>query len=664
MNKIGGNDPCPCGSGKKYKHCHLNSETADMEGDTKDTEHKSEFDDLVKKYNSIQILGLLSALQLNPANHGRNYRFEQMIRRVLLQFNPDDERPLASWEKLKNIIEHYDEGKGYEDPLTNAFSEIAIFEEGNYIVYSGIYAGFTQILNQLTECIFLQKNNLNPDFIKICRDAIGVLLFMSNSAGRDADHSAYMYQKGITGNIEFPEYDKAVQFTDAVYFSKGFLEDICNKRRYEYSILQDFILSLNSEQLKDDDSENNVVNFKPLIEIEESILLYMPTGIVHALINFIYTKAKEYGCYDELLDSLYERQFYLSCLALSKANWLATDIELPSQNFKLPVKEKVFRFDHQKLAYVCFIEAGKTISVSPDERQSGGDPYQNRAIEVVRYLNNISPKQLMNVLCLYIIAEVAQEFYFMWSKPLSGNQSLALTYQELWTITHSDGTDSLTLWKFAKCYTRTNELTRIMSFGGTMDAYAIYRKNNGSLLHSDERNPIGGMLMIVNGSSDDFKREVQKQQNEHAVPIFYNGQLAYAKVTRYKDYAPIYIEREISKHLRLVVENYKMPVWITSNQSNAKSESFGSYISEAVAFWLNKMEAELAPFLNKQSFIQFELDIVLDEKLIKAEEFEIKNFIVDEIRIGCEVKAPVIQLSIPFEFIMQFICQTIRLIKY
>ena len=25
MSKIGRNDPCPCGSGKKYKHCHLGS---------------------------------------------------------------------------------------------------------------------------------------------------------------------------------------------------------------------------------------------------------------------------------------------------------------------------------------------------------------------------------------------------------------------------------------------------------------------------------------------------------------------------------------------------------------------------------------------------------------------------------------------------------------
>src|SRR5215213_1946043 len=27
MNKVGRNDPCPCGSGKKYKKCHLNKNT-------------------------------------------------------------------------------------------------------------------------------------------------------------------------------------------------------------------------------------------------------------------------------------------------------------------------------------------------------------------------------------------------------------------------------------------------------------------------------------------------------------------------------------------------------------------------------------------------------------------------------------------------------------
>lgn len=32
MGKIGRNDPCPCGSGKKYKKCHLGRDEGASEG--------------------------------------------------------------------------------------------------------------------------------------------------------------------------------------------------------------------------------------------------------------------------------------------------------------------------------------------------------------------------------------------------------------------------------------------------------------------------------------------------------------------------------------------------------------------------------------------------------------------------------------------------------
>jgi SEC-C motif len=654
MSKIGRNDLCPCGSGKKYKHCHLNKDGNFASGTATPNSAPAfmNFVELIKNYNSIQIIGLLGALQLNPVNHGRNFRFEQMIRETLLQFNPDDKRPLASWGTLKTTIENYETGKSYEDPLTNAFTEAAIFEEGNYVVYSGIYVGFTEILNQLTECIFLQKNNLNKEFVKKVRDAIGLLLFMSNSAAKDAGQDAYIYEEENTGDIELPEYDQAVRYTDAIYFPREFLTEVCTRHGYDHAIIEDFLLVPGSSELNDDDPDNNIVNFKPLIEVNNDIILYMPTGVANAIIDYIYSKAKVYNCYDELLDLLYARQFHLSCVALAKTGWLATDIELPPYKGTLSIEETVFQFDNQKLAYICYINSGKkVIAVDKSAESKQPDPYGSRTNEVVQYLSNINPKQPINVFCLYIIAEVAQDFYFMWSKPSAGNQSLALTYRELWTIAHSEKIDSLSLWKFAKCYSRTNELTRIMAMGGTMDAYAIYRKNHGSLLNSDDANPLGGMLMIVNGSSDDFRREVQKKENEHAVPIFYKGQLAYAKVTRFKDYAPIYIEREISNNFRIVIESYKMPIWITNTQTKLNKESWATYACEAVAFWLNKMVDQLSPFINKQSLIQFEIEIIADEKLLHAEEYVIKDVKPENIVLNSEVVAPTLKISVPFEFL-------------
>lgn len=654
MSKIGRNDTCPCGSGKKYKHCHLKQEN-NTTGVQADIPPSSEinFDSLLASNSSVQILGVLGALQLHPENHGRNVRFEQLCLETLRQFDPNDGKPKASWENLKEVVEHYIDGEAMEDPLANAYTEIAIFEQGNYIVYPGIYDGFTDILNLLTECIFLVKHNLNGDFVKKVRDAIGLLLFMSESVAHDAEHQPFIYQEGESDDIEFPTYDKTAQYVDAIYFTKAYLKEVCEAHGYDVNILEDFTVQPGAEELQNDNPDENIVNFKPLIAIKDGIILYMPTGILNALITYIYRKAKEHNCYDELTELLYERQFHLACVALARTGWLATDIKLPELKKTLPIKEAVFQFDNQKLGYVCYIKTGES-SVTTTKSISAArssDPYEDRTAEVVQFLSTLEAAQPFGVFCLYVIGETANDYYFMWAKPSAGNQSLALKYGELWTITHSSNVNSLTLWKFAKCYSRTNELARIMAMGGTMDAYAIYRKNHGSLLHSDEANPLGGIFMIVNGSSDDFRREVQNQQHEHAVPIFYQGQMAYAKVTRYKDYAPIYIEREVSNAFRIVIENYKMPIWLTNPQTKAGKESWGTYICEAVAFWLNKMEALLAPYLNEQSLIQFEIEIQVADELMKAEQFIIKEVALNDIKLACVIAAPAVRINIPFDYI-------------
>ena len=655
MGKIGRNDPCPCGSGKKYKQCHLKQLNNPIGTTARETTKGSpiNFDNLLTSHNSIQLLGILGALQLHPENHGGNFRFEQLCLATLRQFDPNDEKPLATWEKLKEGIENYTDGKEMEDPLSNAYTEIAIFEQGNYIVYPGIYDGFAEILNQLTECIFLHKHTLNNDFVKKVRAAIGLMLFMSESVAHEAGHVPFIYQEGESDDIEFPAYEKATQYIDAIYFTRSYLKEVCDAHGYDIDILEDFIVQPGTEEVQNDDPEENIVNFKPLVSVKDAIMLYMPTGISNALISYVYQKAKEYKCYEELMELLYERQFHLTQVSLAKTGWLATDIALPESKNPLPIKETVFQFDNQKLAYLCYIKTGEASLTDTEDTFTAKltDPYEERTTEVVQYLSTLEASQPFGIFCLYIIGETANDYYFMWAKPLAGNQSLALKYRELWTITHSLNVNSLTLWKFAKCYSRTNELSRVMSMGGAMDAYAIYRKNNGSLLDSDEANPLGGMLMIVNGSSDEFRREVQKQQNEHAVPIFYQNQLAYAKVARFKDYAPIYIEKEVSDCFRIVIESYKMPIWITNPQTKPRKDSWGTNVCEAVAFWLNKMEPLLAPYLNIQQMVQLEVEIEVDDELMKAGQFEIKAVALEDIKLATEIVLPAIRITIPFQYI-------------
>jgi hypothetical protein len=637
MGKIGRNDFCHCGSGIKYKYCHLNKKS-DLGQPTKETK-QMDFAELVQQKNPLQILGLLAVLQLEPENHGKNYRFEQMAREILLQVKENDTRPIATWGTLQVAIENYTEGIANENVTNCAFTENAVFEEGNYTVYPGIHDGYTRILNELTECIFLQRNELDKEFIKEIRDAVGLLLLMSQNVANDAGHIPYQYEKSAQKNIILSQHDKASELIQAMYFSKEYISKICELHQYDIKTIDAFILVPGSSELNDDNPDNNVVNIKPLIEADDSILLYMPTAIVHTLVHFIFATAKKHDCYEELVNLLYARQFNITCRALSVTGWLATDITLQETN--LAIREAVFQFDNQKLAYVCYIERSEVYNLSSIDQRSK---------EVVAYLKSLNTNQNFDIFCLYVTAETSEEFSFLSGQSQSDYQSLATRYSELNTILTDKDTNVLSLWKFAKCYNWTSQQLEIFTLGGILDIYAVYKANNNSLLDSDKINPFGGMLTIVNGGAANFAMDVEKQQNVHAVPIFVNGQFGYAKVSRYRDYVPIYIEREISKNFRIVIEGYKMPIWITNTQTRAYEESWATDTCEAVAFWLYKMHNLLDPYLSDLNLVQFEIEIVADSRIASGKDFEIKLVSSESIKLTHEIVPPVLKIGIPFEF--------------
>ncbi|GAA6769500.1 SEC-C domain-containing protein [Flavobacterium sp. CGRL2] len=634
MGELQRNDICHCGSGKKYKYCHLNKKE-DVARPAKESKH-IDFAELLQQKNPLQILGLLAVLQLEPENHGKNFRFEQMARKILLQVKENDSRPIATWGTLQEAIENHTEGVENENAPNCAFTENAIFEEGNYTVYPGIHDGFTGVLNELTECIFLQRNELDKEFIKQIRDAVGLLLFMSQNVATDAGHIPFQYEKSTHKNIRLSQHDKASELIQALYFSKDYISKICELHQYDKATIDAFILKPASSELNDDNPDNNVVNIKPLIEVDDSFLLYMPTSIVHSLVQFIFASAKKHDCYEEVESLLHTRQFDITCRNLSVTGWLETDITLPQTN--IAIREAVFQFDNQKLAYVCYIERAAA---------SNANSLEQRAQEVVAYLKSLNTNQNFDIFCLYVTAEASEEFSFLPVQSQLDYQCLAIRYRELNTILTDKDTNVLSLWKFAKCYNWTSAQFEIFTLGGILDIYAIYKANNYSLLDSDNINPFGGLMTILNGGAADFAMDVQKQQNLHAVRIFATGQIGYAKVSRYREYAPIYIEREVSTNFRIVIEGFKMPIWITNTQTRAYEESWATDTCEAVAFWLYKMHNLLAPYLAELNLVQFEIEIVADSRIANGQDFEVKVVDSGSIKLTHEIVPPVLKIGIP-----------------
>lgn len=632
------NGPCPCGSGKKYKRCH------GMKGNNQNfsSSDPQDFPELIKKSNTIPIIQLLSVLQLVPKNHGFEGQIEEMMRLTLLEVTPNDQRPFATWETLKRVIEPL---AYFDDPPVNAFTENAVYSEGNHIIYPGIYAGITEILNQLFECIVIQQNDLSDEFKKEVNDAAGLLLYLSNALAKDKNHSRFMFDESNDEIFTFPAYEQFIEDTFTIRFDKAHLKKVCKHIGSDYEVISEFLIDPNNSDLENSDPDENPVNIYPLLEDGDEIIVYMPTTIHNALLNFIYRKAKQHKCFLECAELLQKKQFYNTWEALKEMHWWPLKIELPAKDSNLRIREKVFQFDNQKFGYLCFI----------DTIHDGGNidhkALSNRNREVVEFLNNIHSEQRFQVLSLFVISEAGIDGFFAWEKPSSNNQTLLFKYTDLQTIAYADGTNALSLWKFAKTYLRTASQMSINAIGGILDAYSIFRSNRGSLMHSDDANPIGGMMMIANGSSDEFYREVQKNRDEHAVRVFTGKVAGFTKVIRPKKYAAVFRDKFVNHEHRIVIEDYKCPIWVTNYQGDKIEDiTWAKLVTEAIAFWLHKMKPYLESILRPITLIQLEIEVIIEEKLLKVDEYEIKEIPLEECVIKTEIVPPRIQIHIPFNY--------------
>ncbi|TDH18272.1 hypothetical protein EXU57_24010 [Segetibacter sp. 3557_3] len=649
VDKTGRNAPCPCGSGKKYKRCHGHGGTSSLPRAS-----QLNYRDLISRFNPLPAIKLLGALQLVIDNHGKNVLFEEMARIGLLEQRKNDgNRENAYWEDLKPAIETYTDRIYRRDEPTNAFTENVVFAEGNYLVYPGTHVSGSLILNEVLDCIFLVRNEYPELFKNQVNDAVGLLLHLSESSAH-LSHQRNLFERSTTSTIVLPDFDTAMSYYAAITFPKKYVEEVCKRRNYDAVIINEFLIDINDPLLDNDDPDQNRTVKRPILWDGKDFVLYMPTGVVPALIDFIYEKARQYNCLKSLRQLLQQRQFEKACLALKHMGWFEIVLKLPENSLNLSIKEAIFRFDNDKLGYLCFI--GKHFEGTANEQLSP-DSFQKRNEEIIKTLSNIFPEHPARILSVFALGEFSDDLIFMLPNSPDNHQSIALSFTELETIAFSEKANILTLWKFAKTLKHTSKTFQIESQGGTLDAYVAYQENQGSFYDPNNENPIGGSLFIPVGFSNDFRREMQKERDEHATPIFYNRQLGYIKVIRYKKYAPIYREKEPiatdeGEVFRLAIETYKMPIWIINRYSQEKGSSyFAKLICEGIAFWLQKMEIDLKPALETLSFVQYEVEAIVDERLQDLIQYEEAQANEQDVRLGITIEPPAIQIHIPYEFI-------------
>ncbi len=656
MQKIGRNDPCPCGSGKKYKKCHLGKEVV-----PKTSKMSEPLNSGILIHDRNSLLLSLAALQLDPENHGKNVRLEELIFNVLKKgetsgspvLNPD----------LVRIFDSYYTSNALEDPLTSFFTENSMFIGGNYIVYPGITNDGSAIFNNFLESIFNYANGLPVSFKKKIEQGIAWLLSLSQSMAYTAGHPRYLIVENEDGKIHVPDEGEMSVLKNAVFFSKTHIEKFAQLLGYPSSVLQEFIV--NKQQLPEDyDSDDFIVSEKPLFELEKGYIFLCPPTIVHCGTEYIKRIAKEENCEAELIDAYYSVQWKKIIEYTHEMQWEQTDIILPPIPQSIHIQEAVFRFDNDRLAYVCLVKNkpsfGDQVESTSNyvlDRGHQDDPFEERNKEVIAFLEKLNSPKSFRYFTLFLLGSIGETRFFSWSMPAPGNQVLTFNFGDLEKVIFAKDADRLTLWKFAKSYRKAAEKTRFSPFISILEAYVMYKQNNSSMLPEKQVAPTH--LFIDMSMSAEFERNALAARDEHAAKILYKGSVREIPVIKHEDYAPIYFKREISLRNRLLIESYSFPLWIVNRQSTTFQEKsvILPYV-EAIAFWMFKMAPELCQRLKSLGAMPIEIAVSLDSRFLTSSESEV--FIAmrgKQVSLDVAAVDRTIQVKIPFE-LSQYLMQS------
>ncbi len=615
----------------------------------------STINNVIEKYNRLDLLKIIGALQLIPENHGKNIRLE-ILAQIVIQFSNEPRNNITHKELCEifesGYTEHY-----LEDPISSFFTENVIFFGGNYIVFPGINNNGTRILNFYLEGIFAINNTLPNEFKEKIYQGVIFILTLSQSMASQAGLIRYLYEEDDFENIFIPEEESLNILKRAITISEDEINSILIKYKIQKEIISYFLIDPKEITTEDYDPDENPLIQKPITLVGNEYIFLLPSAIVNCLIEYIKKVATEMLLLNEINKCYFNFQWHKLVVLLYEMNWQMTDIKLPEKNPLLKIREAVFRFDNDKLAYVQFIEIADSdaeeISIIVDSYQNDEDQdlLEKRKDEVLSYLINLNKPVIYRYLTLAILGESGKGTFFKWNKPSLGNQSLAFIFGDFEKLIYEGNIDELTLWKFAKAHLRASEKTRFVPFSSLLDLYVMYKNNDGSLLPSDSV-PIDFMHVAI-GTSDSFERDVIKKRDEHSVLKYYKNRLVHTPVKIHKDYAPIYEERERTSECRLLITNYSFPLWVVNTQSKIieRKNAALEYI-EAIAFWLYKLYPSLKSNLDVLEDDPIEIHVELESKLLGSiETFKPTVIKPEDIDIIVSVNQRHMYVSIPYEIV-------------
>ncbi|MBX3254918.1 MAG: SEC-C domain-containing protein [Chitinophagaceae bacterium] len=610
MSKIGRNSPCPCGSGKKFKHCCLKNEVpteitdATFEQMFNWSEQRNfrisdkTFLSYIKNHESGHILDVLIELQLTPENHGKNLRIEQIAKLIIKNLNSGEKKDT---ELLVDIIKKGFPKSHLEDPPEGLFTENVIFHGGNYIVMPGISTKSVDIFATMSKAVFLSNTELSEEFKEVLRQGITLMLELGKLIFNACKLKANDFVESISDSLYLPQ----VIYKNGL--DKEMVLEVCGRNGINEEVLKFFIVDANDPGFESDDYEDNPLLFRPLVLFENKYYFALISSQMLAVNEYIVESALKHKKELEVLIAYHQVLFNDVLMSCRKLGWSPKNIGIVRNPENLPIKQEVLQFDDYYLCYLVYIYPqtfGPRVDPAPDSMA-----YPEYLETSIKELHKREDLRGFNFLVLYVTGEIGRDAYYSFPRPQFTEQVIYFSAYEFIHLANAEQWKPLDLFNYAKAYGRFAAKTKILDTA-SIDTYAIFKLKGESFYLNDSTQ--FSMLSVVPGSGADLYRSAKQKRNIHGAITLHNLESAYESVERFRDYESVYLPIHSFDRTRFLVECSPTPIWLVGANEQSENSQFFEMTLEAVAAWLEKLSRRLYTHFETAGLESLEIQISID----------------------------------------------------
>ena len=611
--KIGRNDSCPCGSGKKYKHCcMLTEQTNDRMADEKRDILASsglgvpKITTYLEQHQAAPLLDYLIALQLNPANHGKNLRIEHLSQLTVAALGKGVKTP--RFEEFKSLIDEEYPYDVMEDIPINLYTENVVFFGGNYTFFPGLSSHVTELFRAITEAIFHKSDDFPDAFNKEVYHGIVLMLELGELIAYRGNVRGM-----IRGNDNPREQIKEPLTNYSFAITEKMMSEFLRQNRLNQDVLVQFLLDRNDPKLLTDDSDENPILYHPIVKNNGA---YYFVGISNqgcAINNFILKTAVKYNCLRQLVETThYGVWMRIGASCINYLHWgegaFSDILKGDRRTF-----EDIFQIDDNWLAYVYYAtDSASDVSLDGSQGFVCGeiDTHLKTTLADIRKDNRVKD---FHILTLVLYSSMGETINLMMGDQSESDYLLLFSAFEFLQLIQTEKWDNMSLVRYA----RTKEAYPSLNtaYNQEIDIYSIYKHYGESFYMSDDAKP--DWIQIEPNDGYHLIFESKEKLNFHGTPQLIEDRLVYIPVQQDMDYANIY--ESIQSTTTKSCESYQIPVWITCNQTKLYRQHLPSIIETvitAVAYWMEI----LCPSINSMVSAHFKkpvtIDVSFDEKAL------------------------------------------------